>query len=225
MNLLNALLPVASPPVAQVAQLAASTHAAHQIGWWEGAAGAVVAGLIGALIGSLVPYFITRRSRAVERHGELAAMWAELYHAHRAMRHLRTDGIKAPLYRMPLSMFELAVPKLIGEGLLTDDQVSGLVEYLWRIEELNRGLDNAAAAAAAGPMHENLLQAEYGRNLLKAQEILEKKEPRRRGGVLLTVFEGAWEALFAAERATMTARIKRIATGGRLGPVIRERPE
>jgi hypothetical protein len=138
------------------------------------------------------------------------------------MRHLRTDGVRAPLYRMPLRMFELSLPKLIGEGLLADKHVSALVEYVWRVEELNRGLDNAAGAAAAGPLYENLLQGEYGRNVKKAEDILEKKEPRL-GGALLSVFDAAWEALFAAERATLSARIKRIATGGRL-PVKRQRP-
>ena len=45
------------------------------------------------------------------------------------------------MYRLPLTMFERGLPKLIGEGLLTTNEISGLVEYIMRAEELNRGLD------------------------------------------------------------------------------------
>jgi hypothetical protein len=41
------------------------------------------------------------------------------------------------------------LPKLIGEGRLKIAELSGLVEYAMRIEELNRGLQRAGEAAAA----------------------------------------------------------------------------
>ena len=49
-----------------------------------------------------------------------------------------------------------------------------------RAEELNRGLDNAAAAAAA-PTSENLMLAEFERNLIKERTVAGLDAARARG--------------------------------------------
>jgi hypothetical protein len=53
-------------------------------------------------------------------------------------------AVSAPAYRLPLSTFERALPKLIGEKKLSANEISLLVEYMSCAEELNRGLDRAA---------------------------------------------------------------------------------
>jgi hypothetical protein len=80
---------------------------------------------------------------------------------------LKRDNIPAPLYRLPIAMFSRAVPKLVGEGSLTFNEVGILVEYVNRIEELNRGLDRAGEAHAAG--REPQMMEEFDRNLIKAE--------------------------------------------------------
>jgi len=68
-------------------------------------------------------------------------------------------------------MFTAALPKLIGEGRLLSHEIPILVEYLNRIEELNRGLERAGAARAAEqPV---LVREEFGRNLEKTRGLLE----------------------------------------------------
>jgi hypothetical protein len=96
--------------------------ARQTIAWWEGVGGAILGGLIGAFVGSFIPLGWQKYVRAVERRGELKAMQAELYHAKIAMRTLREAQpiIAAPLYLLPLTTFERALPKLIGEGALAD---------------------------------------------------------------------------------------------------------
>jgi hypothetical protein len=104
-----------------------------------GAAGA----LLGALIGGGIPLGWAALLRRRERAGEIQAMQVEMYDAKRSMAALRKENISAPLYRLPLTMFERGLPKLVGEGLLTLNEIAGLIEYVMRSEELNRGLDRA----------------------------------------------------------------------------------
>jgi hypothetical protein len=110
--------------------------------WWEGAGGALLAALLGALIGSCVPLYVTWRARWIEREGELVAMRDEMGLARWAAEELINNRqTTIPGYHPPLTMIERALPKLIGDGLLTDEEIRGLVEYVARADGLNRGLD------------------------------------------------------------------------------------
>jgi hypothetical protein len=135
---------------------------------WSGAAGV----LIGACIGACIPYLLQRCARRIERAGELVAIHAEFKHALEYMTALRTpvDGliVLAPLYRLPTDFSDRAVPKLIGEGLLKPAEISTLIDYLVKVEELNRGLDRACNAA-----NDNLVKDEYNRNKGKIGHILD----------------------------------------------------
>jgi hypothetical protein len=162
---------------------------------WEGWAGAVVAALLGALIGSCVPLFWAWRTRNVERSGELTAMAAEMYHAGRAMHALKEDAVAAPLYRLPVGMLDRGLPKLVGEGLLSPNEIAALVEYRMRAGELNRGLDRAADAAVRGDASDVLraVEQEHHRNLLKVEHLFDEQQKRLEGD---TLFETAERALY-----------------------------
>jgi hypothetical protein len=117
-------------------------------------------------------------------------MVAELHQPWIDCNCLWTDNIQAPLYRLPLAIFKQALPKLIGEGRLTGSEVSLRVEYVNRVDELNRRLDRAGAAHAAHT--ELLLAEEFGRNCLKAEAIFETALERH-GGQTLSM--GRWTSL------------------------------
>ena len=122
-------------------------------------------------------------------------MQVEMYHAQCSMKELRTTkdpAILAPLYQLPLTMFERALPKLIGEGLLAGEEVSGLVEYVMRAAELNRGLALAVSVAAAQGDTPALRQ-QYDRNCLKAANIVDEKQYRLGDRA---VFDVAYVALY-----------------------------
>jgi hypothetical protein len=155
--------------------------------WWGSAAGA----LLGALIGSCVPLLLTRNARRIERRGELVAMQIEMHHAWRFMNALNNRSVLAPLYRVPVTMLEHALPKLIGEGQFTAIEVSALVQYVMRVGELNRGLQRAGEAAAANLR--DLLDSEFDRNLEKVNGILRDEQWHLEG---LTVYEVAELALY-----------------------------
>jgi hypothetical protein len=160
--------------------------------WWDGAASA----LIGALVGSAVPLFSAWNSRRVERRGEISAMQVEMYHANLAMQALISEDDQAPTFRIPLTMFELALPKLIGEGRLTDSETSALVEYVARMEELNRGLDRAGQAAAMDQTVPTIM--EFHRNRARASRILDEKLPRLKDRA---VFQATFDTLHRLEGA------------------------
>jgi hypothetical protein len=167
---------------------------AHWTVWWAGTAGVIV--------GSLIPIGLAWWSRRTERLGELDGMLADLYQAERCMRALRTDdppvpaqsAPTAPLLRLPLRMFDIALPKLIGEGLLSQNGVATLLEYVMRAEELNRGLDRASDARAQGRYQ--LVEEEYKGILQIVARIIDVTEERLSG---LSLRNSAWDALLHVE--------------------------
>jgi hypothetical protein len=168
--------------------------ARQSIAWWEGAGGALLGGLIGVVVGSFIPLLWSRWHRATERRGELYAMRAELYHARSAMNALSKTRplVLAPPYHLPRSTFERALPKLIGEGSLTENEVAALVEYVMLAGEVNRGFDLATHVQSSGGTLEAIVE-QYKRNHAKVQHILHEKQERLGG---LTVFDAAEGAIY-----------------------------
>jgi hypothetical protein len=177
-------------------QIALSAGTSHP-DWLTGWVGAILGALIGTTIGGGVPLWWASRLRRLERKGQLFGMMAELRLAQLYMSALLSDGYASPLYRLPLSMFEQALPKLIGDGKLTINEIGVLVEYVNRIEELNRGLDRSAEASTK-PANGGVLAEEHSRNKIKANNILNEKLARRRD---LSVYNGAWYALFRVKES------------------------
>jgi hypothetical protein len=158
--------------------------------WLVGWVGALIGGVLGAVFGSCIPLGWSAWQRHRERRGEILAMQVELRLAGLDMSALLEDKVAAPLYRLPLSMFERALPKLIGERILTLNEIGLLVEYVNRAEELNRGLDRAAEASMV--VASIVLPIEFDRNKLKAGAILREKL-RRHGD--RSLYDGAWDVL------------------------------
>jgi hypothetical protein len=158
---------------------------------WSGTAGV----LVGVVVAGAIPLWREWWRRRIERRGELTATWAELYLAKRAFDALANDGVQAPLYRLSIALFERSLPKLIGEGSLRSGEIGVLVEYINRATEVNRGLDRAGAAHAAGQLE--LVAQEYARNLAKVRE-LEAPEVRFKSRSL---FDATKDAVMRLEDA------------------------
>lgn len=166
--------------------------------WWFG----VTSALIGAGVGSSIPILSARRRRRVERRGEITAMISENYQARLQMRALISQNIGAPLYRLPTSISKQALPKLIGDGLLHAPEIDVLVEYVNRIDELNRGLERAGDAHAAQLAGSKWLEQEHSRNVAKAAEICEKASDDRFNG--MTIIDAADACLHRMDSAHRT---------------------
>lgn len=174
---------------------------------WEGWAGAVIAALLGALIGSCVPLAWASWRRRIERRGEVTGMLSELLRVRVQLHALLHDNVAAPLYRLPVAMTAHVLPKLIGDGVLSDNEVYALIEWVNRIEELNRGLERAGAAHAA--YHEEAARQEFERNQAKAVEIRDERLERHGDRPLL---EATQDVLF---------RLTEEEEGSPMGPLFR----
>jgi hypothetical protein len=159
--------------------------------WFSGWVGALIGGLIGAVVGSSIPLGWSAWQRSRERKGEVLAMQVELRVAHLHITTLLEDEGGTPLFRLPLSMFHRALPKLIGDRKLRLNDIGLLVEYVNRVEELNRRLDYSASMNAA-----NLVPIiEVNRT---ARAILQEKLERHGNQSL---YDGAWSALLDVEES------------------------
>ncbi|WP_298827071.1 hypothetical protein [uncultured Piscinibacter sp.] len=128
-----------------------------------------------------VPQWFDRRRRIVAHGG---ALRAEAFLCTDCANALLTDGMMAPLYRLPTIAFEKAFPVLLVEGELTEEQVLAPNRFFNQAQDINRGLENATHLAQAGD--DERPQDEYKRLLLKASTLV--NGPNGRGGLSVDAF-------------------------------------
>jgi hypothetical protein len=81
--------------------------------------------------------------------------------------------VMAPLYRLPLMAYQASFPVLLMDGAVSETEVRVLSRFYGQVQDINRGLDNAAAMNMAG--NEAKLVQEFNRNRLKAQGLVQAK--------------------------------------------------
>jgi hypothetical protein len=89
---------------------------------------------------------------------------------------LLTDNVASPVYRLPISAYETSYSVLLGDGAVSEDEVLMLGEFFGIIQDINRGLDNAAAMHMSGASVENKIESEHQRNRTKAAELIKMKD-------------------------------------------------
>lgn len=125
--------------------------------------------VLGVFLGLVPPWYLRRRR--LKTHW--AALRADLNLCQESVGNLMKDQVMAPLYRLPLKSYDTSFPVLLADGAIAEDEVLTLSRCFGLIEDINRGLDNAAAANMAG--QDSKLEAEYKRNLMKATQLIEGK--------------------------------------------------
>lgn len=140
--------------------------------WYQ--SGEVAAAVTGAVVAFLllVAYDWLRARR--RRRAHFAALEAEMdYCRDLAQTYLR-DGVKAPLYRLPIVAYANSLPALLSEAALGEVDTRHLLEFFNEVEALNRGLEQAEGARLIADRNEReaKLDDEYSRNTLKAQRLI-----------------------------------------------------
>ena len=123
--------------------------------------------VLGFLLG-LVPGWWARRARLKVHWG---ALRAEIGLCRERAETYLNDGVMAPLYRFPLKAYETSLPVLLADAAVDEQAVRKLLRFYGQVEDLNRGLDNAAELAMdnnTGP-----LKSEYKRNCSKAEQLFQ----------------------------------------------------
>jgi len=126
--------------------------------------------LFGFVLGQLPSWF--DRKRKLRAHW--AALRAELELCRERASALLNDSVQSPLYRLPLIAYEASFPVLLGEGALSEGEALEVGRFYAEAQDINRGLDNAAAMLQANDRDE--LQRECNRNLLKAKRLVNDGE-------------------------------------------------
>jgi hypothetical protein len=126
--------------------------------------------LLGVVLGWAPQWF--------DRHRKLKTHWqalrAEATRCVELAKTYRTDNVMAPLYRMPTMAFEKSFPVLLVDGDVTEEELGSLGRFFYQVQDINRGLDNAAAMGHAGDGAK--LRMEYERNLLKVTDLAEGRD-------------------------------------------------
>lgn len=115
-----------------------------------------------------VPLWMDRRRR-IRSHW--AALRVEILICIENATALLHDGYMAPLYRLPTAAFEKAFPLLLIEGHTSEEDFMRLERFAAKVQEVNRGLEYAAACAQRDDL-ENL-KGEYSRNRIKATALVD----------------------------------------------------
>jgi hypothetical protein len=124
--------------------------------------------VIGFLLG-LVPGWVARGRRL---RGHWGALGAELELCEDRGQALLTHHVGAPLYRFPTMAYEASLPILLAEADVSEDEAMVLGRFYCQVQDINRGLDNAAAVI----MDTQRLEQEFQRNVLKCRDLIEGEQ-------------------------------------------------
>ena len=97
------------------------------------------------------------------------ALRAEITECGRITSEYGPEGVKAPLYRLPIVCYTHSFPGLLGEGVIGENEADALVKFYAEVETFNRGLDLADLVRQGGDAE--ALNREVGRILLKVARI------------------------------------------------------
>jgi len=139
---------------------------------------AALTGLFGTALGFGLSTCKDDWDRRRQSQAHLAALKAELEYCGKTACGFLADTIKSPLYRLPTLSFQEAFPLLVAEGSFLEAEIYAVIEYFTGVETLNRGLDQATAVLGAEDENNNnpRLEAEHGRNRLKATRLIPSSE-------------------------------------------------
>lgn len=133
---------------------------------------------------SFIPSWLNRRRR-LKTHWH--AIRAEMTLCEEKAQTFRRDSIRAPLYRLPIVAFNTSFPILLADGAVTEEEILCIGRFYSQVQDMNRGLDRAAEMETLGNdsnlsnstdlviesiTKSHSRQAEYNRNLLKAQTLI-----------------------------------------------------
>lgn len=146
-----------------------------------------VEALLGVIIGfvlGLLPPWLTSKRRA-KTH--FAALNSEVEMCRSFACHYLTDGVEAPLYRLPLDAYAASLPALLSDAALSKDEVTAITQFYGLVTELNRGLDNADHFHKTE--NSKLRQSEGKRNRLKAGRLYDSESENEYSAVIKVIKE------------------------------------
>ena len=121
----------------------------------------------GFLLGLLPSWF--QRKRRLRTHW--CAIRADISLCRDRAWNLLKDHVQSPLYRLPLDAYQASYPVLLADGAVSEAEVLKLGEFFGLVQDINRGLDNAATIYMSGDVVANKLTSEFNRNVMKTEKL------------------------------------------------------
>lgn len=122
--------------------------------------------LLGILLGLIPSWYV--RKRRIKTHW--SALRAELTQCKTKAEVFLKDEKLSPLYRFPNIAYRTSYPVLLTDGVVSEDEVLIIGRFFQQVEDINRGLDNAADAYKG---HESIRQQQEDiRNRHKAKVLI-----------------------------------------------------
>jgi hypothetical protein len=146
-------------------------------------------------IAIFITWWLTKRTQDQQKHRETIAAWhqllIEIMQCQERMRGIAISEVKAPLYRLPTDAYKLQFPRLMIASNMDPEEIDAFQRYYQLVDQLNQGLDLAAAAAQ---MHDAALQKHFVRNRTKAKQVVGE--------------EGTQDSLYDKARAAVFAQLQ-----------------
>jgi hypothetical protein len=135
-------------------------------------------GLVGVIIGALLAALLTWIPASLDRKRRIKANWhiidQDIVLSHGRLSTLAKGDVLSPLYRLPLLGYEISLPALVADSAIGPDQYLVLSDFFLQVQDINRGLDQAASAVSISNDH--AIKLESNRNGLKARALLQGRE-------------------------------------------------
>jgi hypothetical protein len=151
-----------------------------------------------APIAILITWWLTKRTQDQQKHRETIAAWhqllIEIMQCQERMRGIAISEVKAPLYRLPTDAYKLQFPTLMIVSNMDPEKIDTFQRYYQFVDQLNQGLDLAAAAAQTHD--DNALKKHFDRNRTKAKQLVDE--------------EGTQGSLYDRARAAVFAQLERL---------------
>ena len=143
-------------------------------------------GLGGVIIGAVITQGIAWFQRRKRHRAYWSAMSAEIDLCNGLSKAYVRDEVQAPLYRLPTIAYDKGFEALLADGVVSEEEASGILRFYSQVVQINRGLDYAHAAtepgAAAGALSE-----QASRLKLKATNLSDPESKDPGGPYYLTV--------------------------------------
>jgi hypothetical protein len=110
--------------------------------WWT-----PFLGLVGTVLGFVLGYGVQWSDRRRRRLAHIAALRVEIESCARQAAIYLRDRTKSPVYRLPTVAFRASLPALLAEGALSESRFEPLLAFGTLVEDINRGLEQAARVA------------------------------------------------------------------------------
>jgi hypothetical protein len=130
--------------------------------------------LLGAIVGVILAAVLVWIPTWLDRKRRIKSSWhvidKDIILCHNRLSTLAKGEVLSPLYRLPVLGYQMSLPVLVAESAIEPEQYLTLSDFLLQVQDINRGLDQAAYALSNG--NARTIRVESNRNGMKATALL-----------------------------------------------------